>query len=316
MPIQRVLITGANGLLGQELVRQIASQNALKLLATGKANRSFLDTPLNHSYVQLDVHDSTNIQQVFREFSPEYVINCAAMTQVDECERRREECWRTNAEAVGTLAKLCRGIGTHLIHLSTDFVFNGKSGPYREFDRPDPINYYGKSKLAGENAARSAGVNKWTIIRTNVVYGITSHSIRHDFVHWVRNSLVEEKQIHVYTDQWRTPSYTYDLVRGILQIVHFQKSGVYNLSGREFLSMYEFAQSIAQAFDLDLTLIQPTVQKLRPQEAPRPEYTGLVTLKAETELGYRPLPLNAALKHLRQRMENNSSRSSFTDAWN
>ena len=112
------------------------------------------------------------------------------------------------------------------------------------------------------------------------------------------HNLTRKQTIRIFTDQWRTPSYTHDLVKGILQLVHFQRTGVYNLSGREFISMYEFAQSIAQVFDLNHTLIQPTVQRVTRQKALRPKYTGLVTLKAETELNYRPLPLIKALKHL------------------
>ncbi len=315
MATERILITGANGLLGQELVRQLSRRDSYELLATGQNPASRLKEPLDHSYESLDICDLERARKIFREFSPEYVINCAAMTTVDGCENERDACWRVNAEAVGSLAKLCHGRGAHLIQLSTDFVFNGREGPYYEHDRPDPVNFYGRSKLAGENAARAAGMGKLTIIRTNVVYGRSNGLSRPDFVQWVIKNLTRKHPIQVYTDQWRTPSYTYDLAMGILRLVHFRKSGVYNLSGREFLSMYEFAQSIAEAFDLDSTLITPIVQQDKPQLAQRPERTGLVILKSETELDYRPLSLKEALAHLHLRSQITSTRSPSEDAW-
>ncbi len=315
MALERILITGANGLLGQELIRQIAHHGSYQLLATGQDEQSRMGAPKKYDYARLDVCNARQIHEILKGYHPACVINCAAKTGVDDCEVNRDLCWRTNAEAVGHLAKVCHCIGARLIQISTDFVFDGLNGPYREYDRPHPINYYGKSKLAGENEVRATGIGKWAIVRTNVVYGTAIGTPNMDFVQWVLNKLRAKQEIHVYTNQWRTPSYTYDLVRGILRIVHFQKSGVYNLSGREFISMYEFARSIAEAFDLDQSLIQPTVQHLTPQVAQRPEYTGLVTLKAETELNFQPFPLKAALEHIRLRSELPPSGNPLVHAW-
>lgn len=315
MASERILITGANGLLGQELVQKFGERDSYKLLATGRETAPRTrDTP-PHDYEKLDVCKADDIQRIFADFSPEYVINCAAMTAVDACETNRDECWRVNAEAVEQLAKACHSRGTHLIQLSTDFVFDGKNGPYRENDRPEPLNFYGKAKLAGENAARTAGVGKWTVVRTNVVYGAVAGLPRMDFVEWVCNNLQKKKRIGAYTDQWRTPSYTHDLALGILRIVHFQKNGVYNLSGRELMNMYDFALSIAQAFDLDPKFIKPVLQNSDNQPARRPKHTGLITLKAETELDYRPLSLKAALAHLRLRKKSARTGHPPVDAW-
>ncbi len=316
MDRKRIMITGANGLLGQELQRQILDQNSYDLLATGCDPESRLHESCGgYVYQTLDVCDKSSMQSMIKDFAPQYVINCAAMTGVDDSETHRDQCWRVNAEAVKNLAYFCHHHGTQLIHISSDFVFDGQSGPYREHDRPNPINYYGKTKFAGENAARTAGGEKWTIVRTNVLYGHAHGLSRPDFVGWVINHLQNNQEIQVYTDQWRTPSYTYDLAKGILRIVHFQKNGVYNLSGREFLSMHEFSLTIADAFGLDSTLIKPAVLNSMPQAARRPQYTGLVILKAETELDYRPLPLKKALKHLRDRTINSSTKSPCVDAW-
>ena len=315
MAIERILITGADGLLGQELIRKLVERDSYKLLATGRKTTPRARNTLPYDYEKLDVCQADDIQRIFADFSPECVINCAAMTAVDACETSRDECWRVNAQAVKQLAKACHSRGTHLIQLSTDFVFDGNSGPYCEDDRPEPLNFYGKAKLAGENAARAAGVGKWTVVRTNVVYGAATGLPRADFVEWVCDNLQEKNRIGVYTDQWRTPSYTHDLALGILRIVHFQKNGVYNLSGREFVNMYNFALAIAQAFDLDSTLIKPILQHSDNRPAQRPKRTGLITLKAETELDYRPLPLKAALAHLRLRKKSAKTGRPPVDAW-
>ena len=311
---KRVLITGANGRLGQELVRQISQQRLYDLLATGRDSSLRLTSLESVSYTPLDVCNKRQIQSVLSDFCPDYVINCAAFTGVDASETQRNQCWRVNADAVRCLAKSCHHHGTHLVHLSTDFVFDGQCGPYREHDRPNPINYYGKSKLAGENAARAAGGEKLTIVRTNVVFGMAHGLERLDFVGWVLSNLHDQQNIHVFSDQWRTPTYTYDLATGILRLVHFQKNGVYNLSGREFMSMYEFSVLIAEVFDLDPTFIQSAVQATNPQAARRPPYTGLVTLKSETEIDYRPLPLKQALTHLRDRLDPPIDHHSSRDA--
>jgi len=314
MDKKRVLITGANGLLGQELVRQISQQNMFDLLATGRDSSSRLTSDQGFSYTPLDVCHKHQIQSVLNDFRPDCVINCAAFTEVDDSEAKRNLCWRVNADAVGYLSKSCHHHGANLVHLSTDFVFDGQCGPYREHDRPNPINYYGKSKLAGENAARAAGGEKLTIVRTNVVYGIAQGLERLDFVRWVLKNLYGHQKINVFSDQWRTPTYTYDLAIGILRLVHFQKNGVYNLSGREFMSMYEFSVLIAEVFDLDPTFIQSAVQHTSPQVARRPSYTGLVTLKSETEIDFRPMPLKKALTHLRDRLGPSHPYNSKLDA--
>ncbi len=315
MASERILITGANGLLGQELVRQLVRRNTYEILATGRNSLSRPRGAFQRFYQPMNVCDHARVKEVFNDFSPEYVIHCAAMTGVDECENNRQTCWQVNGDAVENIAKLCHSRGAYLIHLSTDFIFDGTEGPYREQDRPKPLNFYGRCKLASENSVHILGGEKTAIVRTNVVYGRSQGRVGKDFVEWVICNLTNKCPIEVYTDQWRTPSYTYDLAMGILRLVHFRKSGVYNLSGREFLSMYEFACSIAKAFDLDSTLIAPIVQQDRPQAALRPERTGLVILKAETELDYRPLPLKEALAHLRLRNRTNAIGPLTEDAW-
>jgi len=162
---RRVLITGANGMLGQELVRQMSRMPTYDILATSRQNAPLFEGG-SCGYLPMDISDSKMVSAAFQDFSPDTVINCAAMTQVDACETERDLCWQINAEAVENLGRLCQKTGTHLIQVSTDFIFDGLTGPYKEQDRPNPLSYYGRSKLAGENGARQAGPDQWAIART------------------------------------------------------------------------------------------------------------------------------------------------------
>lgn len=301
MLYKRVLITGANGLLGQELVRLMSRYPEYDVLATARdANPRF--DGCSCGYAPLDITDVAGIRRVFQDFTPGVVINCAAMTQVDDCETDRDTCWKVNADAVENLAKHCDQVGAQLIQVSTDFVFDGEDGPYREDARPNPLSYYGKSKQAGENAARGAGLEKWAIARTVLVFGTGEDLGRSNFVLWVIDKLSNGDSIHVVTDQWRTPTYAPDLAAGIERIARYGKSGVFHVSGRDYMSVYEFAKVIAEVFDLDGGLIHPTDGSQFQQKADRPAKSGFIILKAETELGYKPRPIREALRHLGNRL--------------
>ncbi|MDA0378995.1 MAG: dTDP-4-dehydrorhamnose reductase [Bacteroidetes bacterium] len=290
----RVLITGANGMLGQELVRQMGRKPEYDVLATGRdAAPRFSGGSCG--YTHLDIADPAAVERLFADFAPDVVINCAAMTQVDACESDRDTCWQINAVAVETLAACCRQHGARLMQISTDFIFDGKDGPYREDARPAPLSYYGRSKLAGENYARGAGTDRWAIIRTVLVFGNTSDTRSH-FVSWVNRELSAGRTIRVVTDQWRTPTWTVDLADAVERVVRFRKSGVYHVSGRDFMSVNEFAHVIAETAGLDTTLIQPADSSSFSQPAERPARSGFIILKAETELGFRPHPIRDAVR--------------------
>lgn len=301
MLYHRVLITGANGLLGQELVSQMSGYPEYDVLATAR-NPDPRFRGSSCGYTMLDVTEPGDVRDLFQNFTPTVVINCAAMTNVDQCESERDACWRTNVEAVENLARHCQQVGARLIQVSTDFVFDGEDGPYRESDRPNPVNFYAKSKLAAENAVRGSGVENWAVARTVLVYGTGNDLNRSNIALWVLDSLSNGKEINVVTDQWRSPTYVPDLASGIERIVRFDKRGTYHLSGREFMSIYDFARKIAEVFDLDASLIKPTDGSQFTQPAVRPPRTGFIILKAETELGYKPRPISVALRHLGQRL--------------
>lgn len=297
MLYSRVLITGANGLLGQALVARLSRRPEYDVLATARDAEPRYEGA-SCGYAPLDITDPDALARLFEDFTPGVVINCAAMTQVDQCEEDRRTCWEVNAEAVEDMARLCRTHSARLIQVSTDFVFDGADGPYREDARPNPVNFYGRSKLAAENVTREAGMDQWAIARTVLVYGTATAMSRSNFVLWVVDQLGQGNRIRVVTDQFRTPTYVEDLADGIERIVRYRKTGVYHLSGRELLSVYDFAHTVAEVYGLDAALIDPTTSAELGQGAPRPDRTGFLILKAETELGYKPRTIPTALRHL------------------
>lgn len=301
MLYHRVLITGANGLLGQALVTRMSRLPDYDVLATARDERLRL-SGASCGYAPLDITNPGDVDALFEDFAPTVVVNCAAMTQVDACERERDACWQTNAAAVGTLAEACHRTGARLVQLSTDFVFDGTGGPYAEDARPAPVNFYGKAKLAGENAARKAGFDKWAVARTVLVYGTGEQLKRSNILLWLLEELQAGRRLQVVTDQIRTPTYVVDLADGVEKMVRHEASGIYHLAGRELVSVCEFAQTVAEVYGLDAALIEPTDRTEFQQEAERPLATGLITLKAETELSYRPRRLHPALRHLAARL--------------
>lgn len=286
----RILITGANGMLGQRIVDFYSPNKNVELLAT-----SFEDKPVIEGiiYSQLDLTDKKAVKKVVTEFYPDVIINTAAYTNVDKCETDKEAAYNTNVNAVEYLAKYGKITQARIIHLSTDYVFDGTSGPYSEDVRPEPIGYYGRTKLAGENALKAAGV-KHAIIRTNVLYGIAKYG-RQDFVKWVVNSLRDNKPVRIVNDQINNPTFIDDLVSAISKIIEFDKTGVYNIGGPEFLNRFEFTLRIAEFFRLDKSLITEITTAELGQPAPRPLKSGLVILKAVSELGYKPRTIEESL---------------------
>ncbi|MFB6271278.1 MAG: dTDP-4-dehydrorhamnose reductase [Salinibacter sp.] len=306
MLFNRVLITGANGLLGQALVRRLSQTHEFDVLATSRN-----DTPRfeggSCGYVPMDVTQPDDVANVFEDFTPNVVINCAAMSDVAECDEHRNEAWAVNARAVKTLAKQCRSTGARLVQLSTDFVFNGKRGPYDEDARPDPVNYYGRTKLAGENAVREAGRSNWAIVRTVLLYGTGQNLGRSNIVLWMIDQLSQDEPLHIVNDQYRTPTHVDDLAAGIEQVVDREKTGIYHISGRELVSIYELACTVAEVFDYDESLIEPVSSDFFEDDVERPPRTGFIIRRAESELGYDPRTLEEGLRNVQSALNTFSS---------
>ena len=280
----RILITGSNGLLGQKLVELLLTKDDY-LIATAKSTLA-IDLPKGEFH-SLDITNPDEIQKVIQQSKPDAIINTAAMTQVDHCETEREKCWANNVTAVESLVKVCEKTKTHLIHVSTDFIFDGTRGPLDESEKPNPLSYYGESKLAAEIAIQKSNID-WAILRTVLVFGVTKDMSRSNIVLWVKKSLEEGNVINVVNDQWRTPTLAEDLAMGCYLAATKKIKGIYNISGDEMMTPYDIAIKTADFFGLDKSLIQQTDSTKFKQPAARPPKTGFIIDKAKRELGYKP----------------------------
>lgn len=298
----KILVTGSNGLLGQKLTEYIATTDAT-LIATAR-NQSVLPIK-NGEFHQLDICDPAQVDQLLARVKPDVVINTAAMTNVDQCHKDREGCWRVNVDAVGNLVDSCEKNAIHLIHISTDFVFDGSHGPLDESEPTGPVNFYGESKVAAEQIVQSSR-SPWCIIRTVLVYGITKDMSRSNIVLWVKNSLMENKTINVVNDQWRTPTLAEDLAKGCYLAAIKKARGIYHVSGKDFLSPYQIALRTAAYFQLDASLIKPIDSASLGQEAKRPLKTGFVIEKARRDLGYEPLSFEEGIEVLVEQVKRQS----------
>jgi len=247
----------------------------------------------------VDIADRSALKDAVMRFMPEVIVNAAAMTNVDACEMERQLAWTLNVTVVEHLVRIARATDAHLVHLSTDYVFDGEAGPYTEEDLPAPINYYGKSKLAGENAITTAGIDH-AILRTNVVYGPPSG--RPDFVQWVIKALDTSRPITVVTDQFSNPTYVDDLAMAIIRVVERKRTGLYHIGGADYLSRYDFARRIATFFKVSTDLIRPITTAELQQAAKRPLKGGLVSLKAQAMLGLRFRGVESGLVSVRHAM--------------
>jgi dTDP-4-dehydrorhamnose reductase len=280
----KILVTGSNGLLGQKLTALIGQDKTVKLIATARGQSVI---PVHGEYYSMDVTEPSDVESVISKTKPDVIIHTAAMTNVDHCETQREACWKANVTAVADLVHVCEKYNIHLIHVSTDFIFDGSHGPLDENEKPAPVNYYGESKLAAELIVQKSKL-KWAILRTVLVYGITNDMSRSNIVLWVKNSLEQGKTIQVVNDQWRTPTLAEDLAMGCYLAAKKNATGIYNISGKDFLSPFDIAQRTAAYFKLDNSLIKATDSTQFKQPAKRPLTTGFIIDKARKDLGYEP----------------------------
>jgi len=297
---KRILLIGSNGMLGQSVVEILKLRNDVELLLASAEDVSYFP---EINYSKFDISNKKDVKNLIMTFYPDFIINVAGYTNVDKCETEKELAWNINVNGVEYLAKYSVPSNAHLIHISTDYVFDGTEGPYSEVDLPNPISYYGRSKLAGENVIKRFDI-KSTILRTNVLFGATKFG-RPDFVKWVFDSLTKNQKIKIVTDQINNPTFIDDLALAIVGICDSNKTGLYNIGGKELLNRFEFTKKISEYFNLDFSHVEPIFTKDLNQPALRPLKSGLINLKAETELNYKPKTLNECFKIINQHWKNN-----------
>ncbi len=303
----KILITGSNGLLGQKLVYKLLDHSNVEVIATSIGSNRIAKTT-GYRYFPLDISDRDAVLALVGEIRPDCIINTAAMTNVDACENDKPACKSLNIDAVEYLIEAARPLNSHFIHLSTDFVFDGKKGPYREEDTPNPLSYYAESKLQSEKLVEASGLD-WAILRTIIIYGVVDDVQRSNLVLWTKTSLQEGKSINVITDQFRSPTLAEDLADACIAAALKRAKGIYHIAGAEadLDSIINLVKRIAGFYGLDQSLIKPVTSAQLKQPAVRPPKTGFILDKARRELGYEPHSFLEGLKIVTQQLEQKNS---------
>lgn len=290
----KILITGANGFLGYYLVEQLLAKK-YSVIATGKGDcRLPFTHDLNFQWLSMDFTDPFSIHDTFENIKPDVVVHAGAMSKPDECEMDQMKAYLVNVEGTVQLLINSEDLKSFFIFLSTDFVFDGERGMYIEGEEPQPVNYYGRTKLEAEEAVKEYEYD-WAIVRTVLVYG-KNHSGHNNILKIVKEKLEKGEEYNVVDDQLRTPTYVEDLAKGIVSIIEKKATGIFHLSGKDVLTPYQMAIKTAEHLKLDSAVIKKVTAASFSQPAKRPLKTGFIIDKARNELGYEPISFEEGLK--------------------
>jgi len=284
----RILVTGASGLLGHKVV-QLALEKDHEVYSIYKEHKIGLGIP-----IKLDLTDREKLPKVIPQCKPDAIIHTAAYANVDDCEVNQDLAWKVNVEATKPIAIASASINSHLIYVSTDYVFDGKKGFYLEDDEPNPINYYGYTKLKGEELVQQHA-KEWCIARPSVIYG-WGQAHKQDFATWFLNNLNQGREAKVLTDQYVSPTLNTNLAEMLIEIAERKITGILHTAGGTRASRYEFALRLAEIFNLNKDLIKPAKIDEMQWKAQRPRDSSLNVGKALTLLNQKPQELSQALQ--------------------
>jgi dTDP-4-dehydrorhamnose reductase len=293
----RIAVTGANGLVGSRVCGLLAAGGHE---VTG-ISRGPKRTSGAFRYASCDLTNEAQTRAVLGGRTPELIIHCASMTDVDACQREPQKAYAENVLATGHVAASAREAGAHLVHVSTDYVFDGENGPYTEDSLPNPRGAYALTKHAAEEVVRTL-CPSWAIARTAVVFGWPP-AAKLNFGAWLVTALAEKKPTKLFQDQRVSPTLAGNLAAMLAEIGLKRAAGVWNLCGKDQVSRVEFGLILCEVFDFDKTLLTAVNMADVALPSPRPLRSGLLTDKAERELDEKPLPLRQALELLRRDYE-------------
>lgn len=299
-----ILVTGSNGLLGQKIVYKLLQRSDVNLIAASKGENRLTEKN-GYTYINLDISKSEDVHIAIRKYQPQVIINTAAMTNVDECETKRKECWGANVTAVENFVNAIGNSAIHFVHLSTDFVFDGEAGPYKEEDQPNPLSYYALSKYESEKVLQKSNTS-WAILRTIIVYGIVDNMSRSNVVLWAKGALEKGQPINVVDDQFRSPTLAEDLADACISAADKRAKGIFHVSGRDIMSILELVYRVADFWKLDKSIVKPIKSDTLNQAAKRPPRTGFILNKAYRELDYKPHSFEEGLKILDEQLKQKS----------
>lgn len=288
----KIMILGANGFTGRRILKRLSSKH--QVLACSLHPDILPEEGYEFHILDMQSVDATDA--LLNNFRPDVIINASAMSVVDYCEQHPEEAYALNVTAVKHLAEYSQSNSCRLIHLSTDFVFDGTATEaYTETDTTNPINYYGKTKQWSEEVIEQACTN-YAIARIEVVYGKPFNGQHGNIVHLVKTRLENGQSIRVVSDQFRSPTWVEDIARAIESLLSDKYQGIYHICGGETMSVADIAYRVAKHFGLDTSLIQPVTTEEMNEATPRPLFSPMNTEKALKEFGYQPSRLEEGFK--------------------
>ena len=287
----KILITGASGLIGSKLNFILGKR--FDIIATNRTG--------NNGMVKMDITDKDNVFSVIKKSKPNFIIHSAVLNNVDYCELHNEEAWKTNVEGTRNVAQAAANNGIKLVYISTEYVFDGKNGPYSETDNPNPLGYYAKTKYEGEKITSSI-CKKWIITRTTVPYGYDTRI--NNFALWLINELKNNRPVRIVNDQYSSPTLTDNFSDIMGKLIEKNKEGIYHISGPDVINRYDFSLKIAEIFNLNKKLIKPVATKELCQKSPRPLKAGLKVDKIINELDIKPIGIKEGLLELKSQINN------------
>ena len=252
--------------------------------------------------MQIDIQNSVQLAKSLREIKPEVIVHAAALTDVDVCEKTMELALAVNYEATRVIAQVARELEAFLVYISTDYVFDGEKGMYSETAEPNPVNFYGLTKLKGEQAVEEQ-LSDYLIARSSVIYGSTPASGKANFALWLLDNLQKNQPLRILTDQYVSPTLNTNLADMILDAVHKRTKGIFHLAGANRVSRYEFAESLCTVWGLDGSLLQRASMQDMKWLARRPRDSSLDVSKAVDTLNVKPLTVGESLKALKGEKE-------------
>ena len=282
----KFLVTGSAGLIGQQLVKDLSESNQV----FSSYNESI---PEFGEPIRMDLRDQTEISRVFNEKKPDIVIHLGAMTDVDHCERDKSSATEINAKSTEIIAKECSNQNSFLVYLSTDYVFDGNSGMYKETDITNPIGYYGKSKLDGEISVQNSSAD-YCITRTSTPFGL--HSKKKSFPTWIIDTVKQNKLVNIVSDQFTSPTYVPNLSKMLMEISEKKINGIIHTADTTRISRYNMAELIFDKFNLNKTLLKPVTTDQMKWVAKRPRDSSLNVTKASSVLDSKPQSLEESLE--------------------
>ena len=282
-----VLVVGSSGNLGSSISGYLKN--------TFNVYETYFSNPFKGGYY-LDVLNADSLAGLLNEINPDYVINCCGYTDVDSAEDERRICHDLNVVSVQNILKMIK-VETKLIHISTDYVFDGKKGNYVELDVPNPINYYGKTKHEAENLIRGSN-KKYIIFRVSVPYEFSEN--KNNFFMWAYNNLINEKNIQVVDDQISNPTYIPTFAEVVFKSIVMDLEGLFHYGSCDSISRYEFALIISKVFNCPLTKIRKINTLDLLQKAKRPINSTLNTSKIEEILNVETYETEYCIKSIMQ----------------